>query len=1031
MLPEPPLHSPSEARRHLVVLFTDLSSSTWLSGAMEAETYAEMLDEVLGEFQSAVEACGGKLNQVQGDGLQAVFGYPQPGENDGRRAAEAALDMHQRVRALRPKYAAFGAALLSVHSGVHAGRTLARLSASVAGHVEIFGPAPGIAKHLSDMAEADEILVSEETLGPSSHLFRISQRQLVTLKGRDGPLAIHRVLATTALRTRFEAHSQRGLVRFVGRKSEFERLDHTLHEVMSGVSRFVALSGAPGLGKTRLAEEFLLLAEQRGCTVLRGHCEMDLSAEPLQPFLLMLRSRFHVVPGVAPSVVAQAVESGLDAIDPALQQYRPEFLQALSVATDSDESAEGLRLPPEQTLLALRNLVAALARRAPVVLFIDDWQWADDATRQVVHAVHQLTDLPVMLLTATRPIERGDVHLSAAKVLELTPLTDAEALATIGGMLPSADPFVVGEIRLHAGGNPLFIEELCHFTASGGSGTALASFHGGPAWLETLIESRVARLPEAQRAVLDAAAVIGNVVPAWLLLQLTGCGEAHPHVTELAEQDLLFRADAAGILRFKHGITRDVVYAAIGLQKRRATHRRLAELLAAPGAAAEVQACEALAYHCSGAADFAQAARHAEVAGDKAMAASSIDRAKAQYRAALDMLDRIAPAPDRYESWRSIVRRLGMASVFDPSRADLLLFERAVARARDHDDAAGGAYAEYWLAYVHYALGESSGAVAHCQNALLAAEGQGDQRLMLQARATLGQALAAAGDYTAALALLDNAAKHQDELRRSGGRTTPGLAYTLACKASLLGDRGCFDEAYACFDLALAALPGPGHEVEGSVLCLRSGVKLWQGRWEDGRADAMAARQVAERVRSLYLVGMSRALGGYADWKLHAQARALQDVLDATAWLQASDKHLFFSLNHGWLADMLAEAGRVDEARTHAARALRRVRRGDSLGVALALRAMGRLAIHRGDWHRAERYLEWAVRCTAGRGSAHEQANTQMVRAELTLAQGKHAAALGHLDQAQPAFAAMGMVWHESHAAVLRGRIPSHRGSVQ
>ncbi len=963
----------SEPRRHLAILFTDLSDSTRLSGSMEAETYAELQDDVRLAFRDVVAKYRGTINQFQGDGLQALFGNPQATEHDGRRATEVALEVHERVRALRAKYAPHGVPDLAVHSGIHAGLILARQGDEMAGRFEIFGPAPGIAKHLSDIAERDEILVSEETLGPGSHFFHTSERRLVSLKGREKPLAIHRILARTSLRTRFEAHAQRGLVPFIGRSAELRWLEEALERVGAQQPRFVAISAPAGVGKTRLAEEFLRRAAASNCTVSRGYCDSDLSAEPLQPFLQMLRSRF------------------------------------------------GRRDAPEQTVAAVRDVFATAALTQPQVLFIDDWQWADDATRQVVYAIRDLPKLPILLVAATRPLELGDAQLTAADLLELAPFTDAEADATIGQLLPSADPFVTNEIRRYAGGNPLFIEELCHSVAGAGPSAGLDPVRGGSAWLETLIESRIARLPVEQGEILSAAAVIGNVVPTWLLESLTGCNGHHPLVQGLAVHDLLFPGESGATLRFKHGITRDVVYGAIGLQKRRAMHRDIAGLIrgrAEPGG--EAEACEALACHYAGAAEFAEAARYADMAGDKAMAASSIDGAKTQYRAALHMLDRLPPAPEHYKAWRSIVRRLGLATVFDPSRGEVEVFALAVARARDHHDAAGLAYAEYWLAYVNYALGESRAAVEHCELALQSATAVGDERLIAQVRTTLGQALAAAGDYPGALNLLGDAATASRD-RPTGARHSSSIAYSLACKASVLGDLGRFAQAHPCFEEALDALPWRGHEVEGSVLCWRSGVNLWQGRWQAAREDALAAHRIAARVKSLYLFATSRGLGAYAEWKLEpGRPQSLRDMADAASWLESRDKNLFVSLSYGWLAEAMGAEGRRAEARGYAACALRRSRKRDWIGAAMASRAMARLAAADRDWNAADRHLGMAEKVARTRDSAHEQACNELCRAEIAHARGSRLIALACVERAMEAFESMRMQWHLAQALRLR-----------
>jgi class 3 adenylate cyclase len=1012
--------------RHLTILFTDLSDSTWLSERMEAEVYAQMQDEVRKAFTDLVESKHGTVNQFQGDGLQAIFGNPLATEHDGRHAAEVALAIHEHVRKLRAKYVTQGARDLAVHSGIHTGRILPREGHSLAAaRLEIYGSAPGIAKHLSDIAERDEILVSEESLGLDSHFFQTSASRNVSIKGRDKPLAVRSILARTALRTRFEVHAQRGLLPFVGRQDELRRLYLTLARVACDrAPAFVALSAPAGFGKTRLAEEFLQRALEAGWSVARGYCDNELSAEPLQPFVQMLRTRFVLPPGTATGAAAatQTLEQSLTAIDPALEKYLPELLLALSIPTEPGSEAgreDPRRTPPDRAVHAVCALFTSLAAQQRQVLFIDDWQWADNATRKVAYALSELERLPILVLTATRPFDAGDSQQSLAEVLELPPFNDAEADATIGGLLPAADPFVVSEIRRYSGGNPLFIEELCHSVAAGGgSGAGLETVRGGSAWLETLIESRVSRLSQAQRELLRVASVIGNVVPTWLLARLTDCDEGHPLVRGLAAHDLVFPGDSSATLRFKHGITRDVVYGSVGLQGRRHTHRQIATLMR-ERAGTEGEACEALAYHYAGADEFAEAARYAEIAGDKAMATSSIDAAKTQYRAALQMLDRLPTTPERYKTWRSIVRRLGMATVYDPSRGEAEVFARAVDRAREQQDAAGLAYAEYWLAYVNYALGESRAAVKHCEIALQAAKDVGDARLVAQVGTTLGQALAAAGDYRAAMPLLDTIDPLQARAEPYT-RPAPALAFSLANKASILADLGRFEEALASIDEALSIVPAKGHEVEGSVLCWRSGINLWRGHWEAARADALAAHRVAERVKSLYLFAQSRGLGAYADWRILPNARALREMLDSVSWREARDKNLFMSLSYGWLSEVMAKEGPTAQARAYAARALQRIRKHDWMGAAMAARAMARLAIAERNWAAAQRHLGLAQKVAQARSSAHEAAGNELCRAELALAQGERALAHDCAQRADEAFERMGMHWHQAEAARVR-----------
>lgn len=997
----------SAARRRMVVLFTDLSDSTLLSEVLEGEDYAVMLDQLARLFAESVERHGGTVNQWQGDGFQALFGYPEAGETDGANAVEAALDMHEAVRRLEGRFGWASPGVPSVHSGVHAGRVLTRDGSDLGARIELFGPAPGLAKHLSDVADPDEILVSAETLGPASHLFVLSRTREVLLKGRKQPVSALSVTSRSGLRTRFQAHVQRGLVPFLGRQSELRRLGQAMERARHGHTAFVAVIASVGVGKTRLAEECLRRAEGEGWRVWRGFCDDGLRAEPLQAFLQMLRGFFGVS-------VDGSVAQGRANIERVLAQEDAGLLCHLPILRLLLCGEAENRLPDSATALAaIVDVVTCLAVRRPLLLFIDDWQWADLSTRQLVHLIHQRAGLPLMLLVTTRPLDQGELALLAgAEHVEIGPFNDEETRATVRRLLPQADPFVTDAILKQSGGNALYVEELCHAAVLDGRSVIQDVHLGRSVWLETLIESRVARLPPTQFQLLHACAVIGNPAPTWLLRGLTGCKPDDPQLRALADADLLFQ-DGAQALRFKHGITQEVVYSRLGLHERRALHRQVASLIhARAGSSGELEACEALAFHFSGAGECEAAARFAHIAGDKALAGSALSQARAQYLLALDMLDRQPSQAGVYRTWRAVVRRLGFVCVFDPLRADLPRFDRAIARATEERDRSGLAYAHYWRAYLLYALGDLKSAVRAFDLSHAAAAEVQDPLLHAQLRSTRGQALAAAADYSGALSLLEETAR----LPAQGSGSASGLAFTLACRGSVLGDMGRFDEALACIDAALQALPHDGHEVHGSVLCWRSGVLLWQGRWREALLDAEAAQRVGARVSSLYLLSMSQALGAFARWQLGGGTAALRDLCQAADWLETRDKRLYLSLVHGWLAYVLDAHGHVQKAREQAIRALARRRQRDWIGAAMAARVLAYQAARTGAMKTAWRHLRRAERAAAVRASAHEAACNALCWAMLLAADGDVEAARSSRDLAICSFARLGMTWHLDQA---------------
>lgn len=1001
-------------RRYLTLLFSDLSDSTTLAGAIEPEQYLEIIEHLSGCAARVLAAYRGTLIGFHGDGLLAMFGFPDAGETDGRRATDAALELHS----------AFGegpAALhrtpwgtLRLHSGIHSGLVLLIEGAPSPGAFTVIGEPPNVAARLSAAAGRNEILVSATTLGADRHFFETVERGAIRLKGKVAPVQTYQVLRRGAVKTRFEATVRRGLTPLIGRHEPLQRLEACLANVMGGHLRAAAIVAPPGVGKTRLATEFLRRAVDMGCSVHRGYCENRPGAEPLQPFVEMLRSLCRLEGGASFS---------LDAIPPAVANHAGLRAEVVRAASATGVAAPGSL--PEATsgdaTGTLADLFRTLARHSPTILFIDDWHWVDEGTRRVVAALREDTTLPLMVLIASRSGDESDAFLRGADVVPLAPLDARETVETIQTLRPDADFLKIREIVDSSGGNPLFIEELCHVPPRDWALYAARRASEGPAWLNTLIESRVARLPASEADLVRTAAIIGNVLPLWLLERLCGRDEGAAIADALAEHDFLYPGERPGTLRFKHGITRDVIYNSIGLAERREAHLRIAQLIEARGADNPDDVIETLAYHFHAAGHPAQTARYAALAGDKAMAAPALDRARTQYGTALEALDALPPTDETYERWKTIAQRLGLACVYDPTRDQLEPFHRAVELASARDDHVWLAQAEYWLAYITYALGDVKTAIdrclrarQRCQDALTSAQGAlvGELRaLEVQVLAILGQAHSAACEHHLAIAELHEVVETRRRYK-GGRRLSAGSAYTLACRGASLGDLGRFDEAHACFNEALEAVGDGDHAVKGSVLNWQAGVHLWQGRWEDARATSQIASIVAEQIESLYVWGMAQSIHAYASWMGERRPESIDVITRTVSWLEARDKRLFISIVYSWLADAFADLGHHREARLYASRAIRRARARDGFGEAMALRALARCSLDR------------AMQSAERRTSPHEIASTLLEQARRHMACGRQAEAMVLLHRARAAFDAMGMSWHAARSQQLMVSAP-------
>ncbi|RYY93541.1 MAG: hypothetical protein EOO24_26575, partial [Comamonadaceae bacterium] len=634
---------------------------------------------------------------------------------------------------------------LQMHSGIHAGLVLVIEGDIERGRFDVVGEVPNTAARLCSLAATGEVLVSEETLGPHAEFFHTELLRQLAIRGRAAPLNVLRVAGKLAVERRIDATARRGVVPFIGRESATGQLLAAAERARAGEPAVLQVVGEPGVGKTRLVEEFVAQLDPAAFRTLQGYCEGYFGAEPLQPFMQWIRRNLGRRSDGAPA------ETGLAAAPAAADG---------PLAPLADTLLGGSRkVAPNPAVLvgAIVELIVILAQHRTLVLVLDDWQWADDASRVALESL-LARRIPLLVVLASRPAADGDHAVPGAEMLHLQPLDAAESARAIAARLPLAHPFTVQDIYRQSGGTPLFIEELCHAAARG-------DFHGdmrkpGVAWINALVASRVAGLPQAHAELLRTASVGGFVFPVWLVQRMVGETAAAAGIEALIAADFLAPGTQPGLLRFKHLLTREAVYGTVPPPRRRALHLRLAEVLDEAGGEDAFEWLEALAYHYNAAGVADKAADFAEAAGDKALAAMALDRARAQYISVLRSLDAL-PGLSRTAQlrWCVVAQKLGQACVFDPLELTdgFPLFERAAALARQTGDENVIARAEYWLAYMNYSRGRPRASVRHAELALAHAQASHDDKLAVQVEATLGQALAAAGRYDRALPLLAQA----------------------------------------------------------------------------------------------------------------------------------------------------------------------------------------------------------------------------------------------------------------------------------
>ena len=861
--------------------------------------------------------------------------------------------------------------------------------------------------------------MSASTIQSVLPYFDATQVLPLKLKGKSLPLDVYKVHGRTTVRTRYEASVRRGLSEFIGREEEvglmFEDMQSSAHDG----SRYFELSGDPGVGKTRLCEEFLSSVQGDRTAIFKAYCEGGDSGRPLQPFIQIMRTLFGLDSSTAQPDALARCKARLHTDYPALVDFEDDYLRLLALGDNTPAKTDGSALA-QRSISAVTGLLQCLAERKQVVLYLDDWHQADDLSiKTLVSLLKESGERPIFVLTATRsPLE--EIKHFTGRSLQLKPLSLPECTQLASRFFHHRMDFGFAAIvHRQSGGNPLFIEELCQSFSTHATARPLGEgIETVPVTLSGLIASRMNRLPDDLRQLVKIAAVLGNMFELWLFEAMLGEPLGNEQMIELAKYDVIYQGGTQGTLRFKHGITREVAYEKIRLQERRALHVRASRILEQQlEANGGEEYYELLAYHFHGADDRLKAGLYAELAGDKALSTMALDRAGAQYQRALKVLDPVTSPGSSYDRWKGILLKFGWVSVFDPLPDQLEVFQRGLILAEMHQDYEGMAKTQHWLGYLYYALGDARHAIPHCVQAITSAQKLGAHALLVETTALLGQAKGATAEYDEAVALLDKALQAKRQHKKNN-RTSVGSAYSLACKATVLGDQGQFAAAYECFDSAMESLSGAGHQLEGSVLGLYSAVNLWQGQWQRAKALAEKAQQVAQRISSSYMSTMYIALAEYAEWMQNGNERSLGAIISTTNNLEERGKMLFVSLNYGWASEILVHKSKWQHARKYAARALVRARKQDRLGEAMAYRALALLAEHQQSAS-YEYYLNQAMVSAQARQSQHEIAKNNLHWAQLLHRQNRRDAAGFYLEQALTGCQAMGMAWHEQQAVQL------------
>jgi DNA-binding SARP family transcriptional activator len=576
---------------------------------------------------------------------------------------------------------------------------------------------------------------------------------------------------------------------FVGRVDAIGRLTAAFEQVAAGSPRTVIVRGEPGIGKTRLATEFVRHAHAHGAITLFGRCDEE-SLLPHQPFVEALR---HYVCSCDRAVLAgqlQLISGELRRVVPELGERIPDLAQPLA------DDREGAR---HRLFEAIAALLGEAARGCPVVLLIDDLQWADRATLLLLKYVARHPQTRRLMIVCTcrdtdvelmHPLDAVLADLAKnglVETLDIGPLDESAVSELVSWHTADAAPAEVHRLVFReTEGNAFFVIEALRHLAESGSGatwtTGRLPFSAG---VRTLIRQRVGHVGPDAGQVLSAAAALGHSFHFDLLKPLTGLEDEE--LVAMLERAIQARVidestERPGRYTFSHALIRDVHYEQLTALRRTMLHRRIAVAIEEQNAGDLDPHLAELAHHFEHAAapeDIDKAIAYSARAGDRAGALPAYEQAAAHYRHALQLLRRGDTASERAVERCDLTIAQGEAERMagDPgSRETLLEGARLARELGDHARLAHAALAN------NRGFNSSSQGIDQARVAVLRAAldglGEGDSATRAELLALLATELVADPDWRGRARLGDLALAMA---RRVGDATT--LARTLMMRA--------------------------------------------------------------------------------------------------------------------------------------------------------------------------------------------------------------------------------------------------------
>ncbi len=608
----------SKERLLVTVLFADIIGFSALTDQLKPDEVLSVAEGLWAEIRQIIKEHGGVITNQLGDSLMVIWGAPESHEDDTEKAVFASLELLDGLARFKEATSIPAAKVLELRMGIHTGLALAG-NVGVQGEYTVLGDTVKIAKRMEECGQAGMLIVSEATYQSIRGAFQAKRLDPVQLPDTRALVNIFQIVEELLQPTKLRYRSKGGLeTNLVGRSAEMDLLAEVYLKSQEEYKPNLALiTGEVGVGKSRLLFEFAghLETENPLITVMSSRALEQTSQVPYYLWKEFWSNRFEINEDDPVEVSQKKTIDGVltmwgRALGEVTAVEVAHFLGSLigvnwekSRYLDPYQSKPGEKI--ERAYYLVGELLMRASQRGPVVLILDDLQWADAGSLQLVNYLWKSIDrdLPLLILSSARTefLENDEIDFKEAKLIELNPLpVSADLVRDAYPALKNESDKILLALAEKAQGNPYYLEEMVKNVLTSGEIDA-ARINKLPNTLESLLKSRLDSLSLEGRATAYFASVSGRVF--WkgsVLAAYRGApgvtevldvsshnlvGKVERSLDELMEKELAFLRVGSSFSGdreyiFKHSLLQEVAYDRLPDDLKTACHHAVANWLA-------------------------------------------------------------------------------------------------------------------------------------------------------------------------------------------------------------------------------------------------------------------------------------------------------------------------------------------------------------------------------------------------------------------------------------------------------------------